>query len=341
MILPRVFLFLATSTLIVYILVVGRTILIPFVISLFVWYLINALADLYFALYPLRASIRYPLAIVSLLLVAWIPIELTTATVPLVIEAAPAYQDNFESLVQRVAETVGARRLPSLNSILNSFSLQGVLTDLAAAIAAFTGNLMLILVYVTFLLLEQTTFRKKIDSLFVKGESQERVVKIIDSIYIRIRAYVWVKTLGSFLTGLLSYIIFRIVGLDFAGFWAVAIFFLNYIPNIGSILGVLFPTTLAVVQYDTFTPAIVVSTGTGLVQLIIGNVFEPKMMGRSLNLSPFAIIFSLVFWGAIWGIVGALLSVPLMVVIMIVLAEFQDTRALAVILSQNGSIENV
>jgi AI-2 transport protein TqsA len=339
MILPRIFVFLATATLVVYILVVGKSILIPFVISLFIWYLINALADLYYSLYPLRTSIRYAAAIFTLGLVLYVPIELTSSTVPQVIDAAPGYQANFLKLIEKGTSFFGAKEIPSLASILKEYNLQTLVTNLASALANFTGNLLLILIYVAFLLMEQATFQKKITALFGQGESHERVSKMIKSIYSKIRSYVWVKSVGSILTGFLSYIILKAVGLDFAEFWAVVILFLNFIPNIGAIVGVAFPAILAMVQFDTLTPFLVVSIGAGAVQFFIGNILEPRLMGDSLNLSPFAILLSLFIWGAIWGIVGGLLAVPLMVVLMIVLAEFEDTRPVAILLSANGEIE--
>jgi len=89
------------------------------------------------------------------------------------------------------------------------------------------------------------------------------------------------------------------------------LFFLNFIPNIGSVLGVIFPALVALVQFDTITPFILVVPGFGGAQFVIGNVVEPAYMGKSLNLGCFMILLSLTFWGSIRGIAGMFLSVPM------------------------------
>jgi predicted PurR-regulated permease PerM len=129
------------------------------------------------------------------------------------------------------------------------------------------------------------------------------------------------------------------VGLDFASFWAFLIFVLNFIPVIGSIVATIFPALLALIQFDTIGPFIVVAGGVQLVQTVVGQVVEPKLLGDTLNLSPLAIILSLTIWGAIWGVTGMLLCVPITVIVMIVLAHFRETRVVAVWLSAKGTLE--
>jgi predicted PurR-regulated permease PerM len=130
----------------------------------------------------------------------------------------------------------------------------------------------------------------------------------------------------------------RFVGLDFAEFWALLIFFLNYIPNLGAIVATAFPSVLALIQFQSWWPFLEVSMGIVAVQFVVGNFLEPKLLGQSLNLSPFVILFALGLWGSIWGILGMFLSVPITVMMMIVFAHFDATRPVAVLLSQNGCI---
>jgi AI-2 transport protein TqsA len=135
-----------------------------------------------------------------------------------------------------------------------------------------------------------------------------------------------------------SYVILVLVGVDFAALWSLLIFFLNFIPNIGSALGVLFPALLTLIQFDTLTPFLIVAAGLGTAQFIIGNIIEPAYMGKSLNLSSFMILLSLSFWGAVWGLPGMFLSVPLMVVMAIACAHFVGLRWIAVMLSADGRL---
>ena len=125
---------------------------------------------------------------------------------------------------------------------------------------------------------------------------------------------------------------------DFAGFWAVIIFLLNYIPTIGSLLGILFPALLALVQFDTFVPFLIVTPSLAVIQVFIGNFLEPMMMGSSLNISPFATLVSLAVWGSIWGMPGMFLCVPITVIAMIIFAHFPRTRPITVMLSTDGRV---
>ena len=107
------------------------------------------------------------------------------------------------------------------------------------------------------------------------------------------------KTLLSLLTGIISYVVLISVGLDLAGFWAFVIFLLAYIPTIGSLLGVVFPALMALLQFGGGSEFLTIAVGLGAAQLVIGNVLEPRMMGKSLNLSSLVVIISLAVWGSI------------------------------------------
>ncbi|HOO93907.1 MAG TPA: AI-2E family transporter, partial [Opitutales bacterium] len=142
----------------------------------------------------------------------------------------------------------------------------------------------------------------------------------------------------SVATGLISYVIMTWVGLEFASFWALLIFLLNYIPSVGSILATLFPSLLALMQFNFTAPFFIVAIGIMALQFLIGNIIEPRLTGDSLNLSPLVILFSLTFWGAMWGIPGAFLCVPITVVILIVLSNFETTQPIAIMLSKDGKV---
>jgi predicted PurR-regulated permease PerM len=146
------------------------------------------------------------------------------------------------------------------------------------------------------------------------------------------------KTLVSLLTAVVSYVVLEMVGVDFAIIWALLVFFLNFIPTIGSIVAVVFPALLTLVQFDTITPFLIVAIGLGGTQFVIGNVIEPTYVGKSLNLSSLMILLALSFWGSVWGLPGMFLAVPLMVMTGIVCAQFSGLRWIAVILSADGNL---
>jgi predicted PurR-regulated permease PerM len=127
-------------------------------------------------------------------------------------------------------------------------------------------------------------------------------------------------------------------GLELAAFWAMLIWLLNYVPYIGSFLGVLFPVTMAIVQFADVNTVLMLLLALTAMQFVIGNFLDPYLLGNSLNLSPFVILVSLTVWSGLWGIPGAFLAVPITAIMAIVFSEFAGTRPVAVFLSQSGRL---
>jgi len=174
--------------------------------------------------------------------------------------------------------------------------------------------------------------------LFPNAEREARVRRILQQIGTEIQSYLWMKTLMGLLVTGLSYMVMKAVGVDLAEFWALLIFALSYIPYIGSWLGVVFPTALALVQFETLTPFLITAGLLAIIQFTCGSILEPRIMGKGLNISPLIMLLSLSIWGALWGILGMFLAVPLTVVMMIVCSHFEATRPLAILLSADGTV---
>jgi predicted PurR-regulated permease PerM len=201
------------------------------------------------------------------------------------------------------------------------------------------GSASLIMIYVLFLMLEQKYFNVKLNRLMAGSQHRETVFNILDHISRDIKTYIGVKTFVSALTGGACYLVLVSVGVNNASFWAFFIFLLNYIPTVGSMLAVLFPSLLSLVQFDSFKPFFIVIISLVVIQLLIGNILEPKLMGNRLNLSPLVVMLSLALWGSIWGIAGMFLSVPFTVILMIIFSQFPKTKPIAIMLSQDGNIK--
>ena len=125
---------------------------------------------------------------------------------------------------------------------------------------------------------------------------------------------------------------------DFAGVWGLIIFLLNFIPTVGSIIATIFPALIALAQSDGYTLFFIVLGGIGVVQLCIGNILEPRLMGSSFNLSPIVILLNLALWGYVWEIPGMFLCVPFLIIVTIILSHFPQTRPIAIILSSDGRL---
>jgi len=129
------------------------------------------------------------------------------------------------------------------------------------------------------------------------------------------------------------------LGLDFAVIWGVAAFLANYVPSIGSIVAALPPVLLAVVQLG-WPSALGIAAGYIAINIALGNFIEPRLMGRSLGLSPLVVFLSLIFWGWVWGPVGMLFSVPMTVIAKLVLESSEETRWMAVLLGSAREAKN-
>ncbi len=259
-------------------------------------------------------------------------------TINSMIVTAPDYKVNLEQQINRLLNATGYMEPVSLQSMTSEVDINDHLRNLLNSFSSLAQRFLLILLYTFFLLIEQHTFARKIAALRWNKERKDKVRELVKRINTSVMTYIGVKFAASIATGFLSYIVIRYAGLDFALFWAFLIFLFNFIPTIGSIVATLFPSMIALVQFDYLSPFFIVLIGVGVIQLIIGAVLEPKLYGDSLNISPFVIVISLVLWGLLWGIVGMLLCVPITVILINVFAQFPRTRPAAVLLSRNGKV---
>ncbi len=340
-------LYFAIAGFTLYLMIVGKALILPFVVAIVFWYLISTLAKTYSRLgtwgFTLPSWLAMTFAVLTFVAALSALVDLTSTNIGEVVKAAPTYQANVERLLQQAVTFLGLGELPTVDQLRKQVNLGSIAGQLASGAASFLGNVGIILVYVVFLLVEQSGFSAKVDAVVGDDEARRaRVKHIIDRINADIRMYLWVKTLLSIGTGGISYLVMIAVGVEYAEFWAVLIFLLNYIPTFGSILGIVFPLLQTLVQFDEpLTPFIIVAVSLGATQLITGNVVEPKMMGKSLSLSPLVILVSLAVWGSIWGVIGMFLSVPITVIAMIVFAQFRVTRPIAIILSSDGDVSHL
>lgn len=321
---------------------IGKSFLIPLILSLLAWSLLNALSN---HIMDLRiGSITTPRWLATLLSIMLLGLfllgiyQILASQAADLTKAAPVYQANFTRLLNDLVTWLGIEQLPTSGSFIDSVNIGSILSLVGASIGSIFTSIILIVIYTGFLFAEQKVIPAKRAKLFTDDEHQGRTNRLFTEIASQVQRYILMKTAISLLTGLLSYIVLKLVGVDFAAVWALLIFLLNYIPNIGSFLGVAFPALLTLVQFDTLTPFLITTLSLLTIQIIVGNVIEPAYMGKSLNLSPLMIILSLTFWGILWGIPGMFLSVPLMVVTTIICSRFESLRWVAVVLSADGTV---
>jgi predicted PurR-regulated permease PerM len=337
----------AIVALTIYLMVVGEGIFLPLVLAIFISYLIIALGH---AIEGLKIGKWRPNATVGLMLAILVFIMAITGVVQIIADnirevatAAPQYQERLKTVVTQVsgliAKIFGKSKPLTMTTLLNEIDLGMVVTKFAGAFQSIAGNTFQIFAYVAFLLLESRYFDRKMHAMFPEKDREQTVRDTMTQIGKRIETYVLVKTMISFLVGVASFVVLTVADVDFAPFWALLIFVLNFIPYIGSPMGMLFPTLMSLLKFGSIPTALITLGFLWGVQSTIENFLEPKLMGRSLNLSPVFMMLSLSVWGAIWGITGMILAVPIMVMIMIVLAQFPETRPVAVMMSETGDVK--
>lgn len=254
--------------------------------------------------------------------------------------AWPRYVARLQTLLQDAIEQLGPKVSERVMAMVQNLDLARTIPTLMGSAGAFLASFGLVAIYVGFMLAERRTVPNKIANIVDGGHDVAHVNETVRQIVAGIRDYVWIKTIMSVLTAGVSYAVLKSLDVDFAETWVLLIFFLNYIPNIGSVLGVAFPALLALVQFDTLWQFAVIVVFLALAQFLIGNVLEPRVMGRTLNLSPFVVLASLTFWTMLWGVVGAFLSVPLTASVAIACSRIPSWRWLAVLLSEDGSLDS-
>lgn len=348
----RVFYGLALAVLIGFIAHVGRGVIIPVVIAGF----------LSFFIFTLKQTIkRGPL--IGRYLPDWLCFLFAFATIGLVfLFIVDVVRDNVEILISKSDDYEA--RLRTLSSEALAFlqrlailpqDFMGGLDELRGraldafrpliaqtgdALRAITANVVTIVLYTVFMLVERGRIFKKISLLSADASERRAVDEIIVDIGAMVREYITIKTLINLTVAAISFGVMRIVGVEFAGFWALLIFLLNYIPIVGSISAIAAITIFTLVQPEgggLKTALLTLALLAGAEQLM-SSVIEPRLMGKSLNLSPLVILLSLSVWGSLWGFAGALLAVPMTVTVMIILTQFQSSRPIAILMSDSGQI---
>ncbi len=332
--------------LIIYILQAAKAIMIPFVVAVFVWYLINAISRYYSHLKFIKIPelVSYILAFVTVFGMLWFIYELVHQNIDDVIREAPKYQQSFGRVLTQVAAILQLDHTPTLRELFRENISQYVdigafITEFARMLTGMAGKTLVVMFYLGFLLYEQKFFDKKIILMFKDKAAEERVRKVLGTIDIKIQKYIGVKAFVSALDSFLTFVILSLIGVDFAGFWGVMAFFLHFIPYAGSFVAIAMPVTIALIQFGDPSMAMLTLACLGVSHAFLGHVLDPYLMGNNLNLSPIFIITNLAMWGMIWGIPGMFLAIPILAIITIALGQFEKTRPLAILISKTGVID--
>ncbi len=325
-----------------WLLIVGQAILLPIVLAIIAVYILTTAAQALGRLPLVRrlpsvvlhglVLLIFTLAVVALALIV-------AVTMNDLVAAMPRYQQNLEGLAVKVA-ALGGIENPTWDDIVEvtvgKLNLQAILLRVLGGVSSLGLTLFLVVVYSGFLIVEGRRFEARLAVAFPKGDQAEMTGKILRDANSKIGDYLAIKTGINIVLGALSFVILWGMGVDFALFWAVMIGLFNYIPYAGSILGVTLPVILSLAQFGSLGTTAVLGGLLIAAQAYVGNILEPRIIGRQLNLSPLVILVSLSVWATIWGLPGALLAIPLTAMIAIICGAFAPTRFIAALLANDA-----
>jgi len=249
----------------------------------------------------------------------------------------PFYEERFtlywDGLNQFLKDSGWLELDLDFSEYLNLSIVMKLAGNVFTSFGSIMSNFFILLLIVIFMLLEISIFEEKMK--LIDSSSLGRVNKIVQNI----NAYFGTKALTSLVTGVLVSISLAIIGIDFPFLWGFLAFLLNFIPNIGSIIAAVPAILLALVQ-SGLPSAIAVVIVFLVINVIIGNIVEPRLMGKNLGLSPLIVFISLIFWGWVLGTIGMLLATPLTMTIKIIFDNMEETKHLGLMMGDESSIKN-
>jgi AI-2 transport protein TqsA len=311
---------------------VAADIIVPFILALFIAVVLNPVVQRMVKLRIPRVIAVSLLIVIIVMLMVLLLAYLGTSLNELA-RTLPQYRSslviplkNLEPWLQRAGIGVS---VDELVKYIDPNAAMTLVTNLLAQLSNAMSSIFLLLLTVVFMLLEVPQLPNKLKQMMSRPiEGMAAIQRAIDSV----SHYLVLKTAISIVTGLVAWGMLAALDVRFAFVWGLLAFALNYIPNIGSVLAAI-PPIAQVLVFSGLYDALVVFAGYLVINLVFGNILEPRIMGRGLGLSTLVVFLSLIFWGWLLGPVGMLLSVPLTIIVKIALEQTNGGQSIAVLLS--------
>ncbi|WP_420318888.1 AI-2E family transporter [Ekhidna sp.] len=208
------------------------------------------------------------------------------------------------------------------------------------AISGMAAELLMTILYFAGLLGAITQYDKTI-SYIVGDDSRDKVksLKIFNRIKDSVGSYIKVKTLVSMMTGVATGLVCWLFGIEYSLLWGFLAFVLNYIPYIGSLIAIIPPLVLGIIDSSSVSQVLVIFVCLEGVQLIMGNIIEPRLMGNSFSMNTVSVLFGFVFWAFLWGTAGMLLAVPLTFLFKVILENMSDAGVLVRLMEKKQLVD--
>jgi AI-2 transport protein TqsA len=315
-------------------LIAARPLFVPFVLSVFLLYILNPLISIL----EHRGVPGGVAGVLSLIIVSILMATLGQMIGVSIQEFAvdfPQFEPRISALADSVTKLIpgaGALSDPSSSvfSAFDSSSFPGLIATLVRSIGSLASDALLVLLVLSFMLAGRNQLVRKIPIAFEK-EMADRIVLVMTDVNRQVQQYIVVKSALSLLTAALFMLVLWLFGIKFVLVWGVLTFVLNFIPNVGSVIATILP--LPLIQLESFIEVMWLAICLAAIQFIIGNLLDPKLVGDRIGISPVTILFALVAWSWMWGPVGMFLAVPITVLLKIIFENIPPLRFISILIS--------
>ena len=322
-------LFIIATIAVSFILNFAQPFLVPLVLALLIRILIDPIIDYQIDFLHIHRVVAVFVSLCLIIFLFIIIVPFIGSSVITFLQSADDYNNKVLILID-----VGVSKLKEFNINIDRETIRNSLNELplldwASTIlsnsANFISKFVLVVIMTLFLLL---------------GKKSVNTSPVWNDIIGHIKKYIFTKFITSSITGVSAGLIYWFLGLELAFIFGSLTFILNFIPVVGSIIAVLLPIPIAILQFPDLSSVLLIIFLPAIIHQIIGNVVEPKIFGDAFGLHPITIILSLIFWGMIWGIIGVLLAAPLTAIIRVTFERFESTKQIARLLEGKVHIQD-
>jgi AI-2 transport protein TqsA len=314
-----------------------QALLAPFLFAIFLLIVIGGLSRVLRRVIP---SIDRPMAMgvaVVVILAAFAAISwIAFDNISKLLADTDTYTARLNEAALSAQRLLGIEVPARVEALTGRFELSRLAGPLGGWLQAAISSTGFVLIYLGFMMASGQAFSRKMLAITGARAGMQEAQALFERIREAVASYIWVQTATGLLIAVLSWAVFAGMGVPSPIFWAFIIFVTSYVPIVGGIVGVLVPVVFHVAITGNFGSALLLLAVLQTIQILVGNVLQPRMQSESLNIDPVVVLLSLALWGLLLGPVGAFLSTPLTVTAMVILAQFPCTRWMAILLSANS-----
>ena len=303
-------------------LIYTRSVLVLLVLSFFLYTILSTGIGVINRFIKVRKWVSVSLMMLMIFMLTLALVLMMTHSIEQFVSGAKQYQSKFVEFVawaERQALTYGVDMGGSFSEKFSSLPIFSYVQGLTTKVFTFFGKAFLVFIMTLFLILGERT-----------GKIQNALLAEMHS---KISKYITIKTISSLSTGVLVFLVLTMFNVDLAFMFGTLTFLLNFIPSIGSIIATFLPMPVVFLQYDLSGKTLLIFIILSIIQVAIGNLIEPKLMGERLDLHPVTVLVFLLFWGLVWGLPGMFLAVPITAILKIVLSRIESTEGIAQLLA--------